>query len=247
MASSVGRDDLGRQALEVLRSRDVDVACVDRSERPTGTVHVQLDGEGKASYTFGMDTAWDRIEWSENLAGLARIAEAVCFGTLGQRSESSRQTIRRFLDEVPETCWRVFDVNLRPPFYENATILDSLERADVLKLNDDELPIVASLCGLHGSETDLLRQLAERYSYRAVALTRGADGAYLLRGHQISSHPGYPAEIVDTVGAGDAFTATLTMGLLEDQDLDRINQRACRVAAFVCSQSGATPLLTGEL
>jgi len=248
MVGAVGCDELGRRALAELKQRGVQtgaVAC-DR-KRPTGTVTVTLDPQGHASYTFAADTAWDALAWTQQLAELAAEAAAVCFGTLGQRSECSRRTIQRFVAATPPETLRLLDVNLRPPFYDDAVIHESLRLANVLKLNDDELPVVGRLCGLDGPPIELMRALAGRFELQAVAFTRGAKGAVLLRGEQLSEHPGVETQVVDTVGAGDAFAAALAIGLLENRDLDVINRQACRIAAFVCSQSGATPKLPPEL
>jgi len=244
IVSAVGRDELGQRALAELDNRHVGTRAVHRHQRrPTGTVTVSLDADGQASYEFAADTAWDALPWSEDLARLAERTLAVGFGTLGQRSKCSRETIRRFVVATPATALRVFDVNLRPPFVSDSVILESLTLSNVLKLNDEELPAVAALCDLSGSDVEVMRKLAEKFALRAVALTRGPDGAVLLRDGQISEHPGIETRVVDTVGAGDAFTAALVLGLLDGSDLGAINRSACRVAAFVCTQSGAAPQL----
>lgn len=247
MASAVGPDDLGERALQALRDHGVETAAVQQSDYPTGAVYIQLDTEGKASYEFLENTAWDHLDWSPELAALAARADAVSFGTLGQRSSRSQQTIRRFVTATAVSCLRIFDINLRPPFYADDTILESLQIANILKLNDDELPIVAKLCGLAGTDSDIMRSLAQRFDLQLVALTRGARGALLVRDEQVSDHPGVIASVIDTVGAGDAFTATLTLGLLTGLELEVINDRASRVAAFVCSQAGATPQLPNAI
>ena len=244
MVSAVGRDELGERALEELHKRNVGTCGVHRhADRATGVVTVSLDDDGHASYAFAADTAWDALPWSDDLARLAARTSAVCFGTLGQRSDCSRETIRRFVAATEPTTLRIFDVNLRPPFVSDAVILESLALANVLKLNDEELPALAALCAWTGSDVEIMQKLADRFTLRAVALTRGAAGAALLRGGQVSEHPGIETHVVDTVGAGDAYTAVLTLGLLEGRNLDAINRLACQVAAFVCSQSGATPQL----
>ena len=181
------------------------------------------------------------MEWSNELEQLAHRTDAVCFGTLGQRSEVSLATIRRFVAATRPTALRILDVNLRPPFVSDAVILDSLRLANILKLNDEELSVLARLIGLTGSPAEMLRRLADEFAFQVVALTRGVNGALLIRGDEISEHPGVAAHVVDTVGAGDAFTAALALGLLDGRDLETINRTACEVAAFVCSQSGATP------
>jgi len=247
MVSGVGRDDLGERALHALRRHGVETSAIRQGRYPTGAVHIQLDDEGKASYEFLDNTAWDHLEWSQELEELAVRTDAVCFGTLGQRSRESQQTIRRFVNATSATCLRIFDINLRPPFHADDMILESLKIANILKLNDDELPIVATLCGLAGTEREIMQSLTQRFGLQLVALTRGAHGALLVHGEQVSDHPGVATSVIDTVGAGDSFTATLTLGLLAGLDLEAINDQACRVAAFVCSQAGATPQLPPEL
>lgn len=248
MVSAVGRDDLGDRALKAFSDHAVETSAVQRNGYPTGAVYVQLDAEGKASYEFLDNTAWDHLEWSPELDDLAARTDAVCFGTLGQRRHESQLSIRRFVTTTPAvSCLRIFDVNLRPPFYADNTLLESLKIANILKLNDDELPIVAALCGISGAESEIMQSLALRFDLRLVALTRGARGALLVRGKEVSDHPGVETSVIDTVGAGDAFTAALTLGLLAELELGVINDRAARVAAFVCSQAGATPRLPNTI
>lgn len=245
---AVGDDDLGRGAIAALRSHGVgtDYVAVDPN-RPTGTVAVAADESGTARYEFAVDAAWDRMTWRDELDALAARTDAVCFGTLGQRDGRSRETIRRFVHAAPAECLRVFDVNLRPPFFDAAVVLESLELADVLKLNDDELPILATFLGISGDETELLSRIADRFQLRLVALTRGPHGAALFHEGRLHDRPGRRVEVADTVGAGDAFAAALTAGLLRRDDLDLVLERAVDVATFVCTRPGATPKLPDEL
>lgn len=248
MVSAVGTDPFGDQAVAILQERNVGTSGVQRHEnRPTGTVDVTLDEAGHASYEFAAETAWDSIPWSDDLVRLAGGVGAVCFGTLGQRSDTSRETIQRFVSATPAGALRTFDINLRPPFVTDSVVLRSLELANVVKLNEDELSVLAKLCGLSGSDQEMLRTLAQKFDLQAAALTRGPEGAVLLRGNEISVSSGVDVQVVDTVGAGDSFTAAFVVGLIRGDDLDAINDRASRVAAFVCSQSGATPALPDEL
>jgi fructokinase len=247
LVSRVGDDELGARAVASLRACGVDVEHVGNGPFPTGTVQVELDAAGKPTFEIREDAAWDHLEWSYDKEVLAAWADAVCFGTLCQRGEESRQTIRRFLSFTRLDCLRVFDVNLRQPFYDREVILDSLQRATVLKLNDDELPIIASMLHLSGTEAESMAEIGRRYDLALVALTRGSRGALLLAGGTIRECAGLPVLVVDTVGAGDAFTAALTLGWLRGRDLEEIGRHACRVAAFVCSQAGATPTLPEEL
>jgi fructokinase len=249
MVSAVGADEFGDRALDSLRQRDVECASVERDPiHPTGQVLVSLDLAGQPTYQFAADTAWDHLTWSNDLESLAQRSDAVCFGTLGQRSPTSRNTIRRFLGATPASALRVFDVNLRQRFYDAETIESSLRIASAVKLNEDELPIVAELCGMNaGTPREMLREMVSRYELRLAALTRGPHGALLVSAAEESESPAVPAIVVDTVGAGDAFTATLVFDFLRGLPLGEINARANAVASFICSQPGATAQLPDNL
>ena len=247
IVSAVGTDDLGKDALRSLQKHDVQTEQVAQLTQPTGQVHISLDDSGSASYRFAENCAWDNLQWSDQLDELARSTDAVCFGTLGQRSDVARATIQRFVRSTRAECLRVFDVNLRPPFYTDDVVRESLDIANVLKLNDDELPLVADLIGLTGSDNDLLPALADACDLSIVALTKGANGATIFRDGAISESSGFSTNVVDTVGAGDAFTATMTLGVLRGTPTDDIVRLACEVAAFVCSQTGATPPIPNHL
>jgi fructokinase len=248
MLSGVGCDDLGERGIAALESHGVDCRHVKRDPRhPTGTVTVSLSPAGDASYVFASGTAWDHLAWEPSLEGLAVRADAVCFGTLGQRSEESRRTIQRFLAAAGQAV-RVFDVNLRQDFYSPELIRESLALANVLKLNDNELPVVAAACGVSADDpVAAVHELAERHGLRLAALTRGAAGSVLVADGVVSIRPAEARVIVDTVGAGDAFTAAVVMGLLGGRPLEVMHDHAARLAAFVCGHRGATPQIPAEL
>jgi fructokinase len=241
LASSVGVDELGARALDTLREHGVDPACVARdAKHPTARVDVILDSLGRASYEFADDTAWDHMVWSDAVDSLARRCDAVCFGTLAQRSAHSRATIQRFVKTTPSGTLRMFDVNLRKAFYDADVIDQSLRLATAVKLNGEELPIVARLCAVNESNPcDAMRALMTRYSLRLVALTLGPEGAVLMTGGEESSSRAPTTAVVDTVGAGDAFTAAVVIDVLAGLPLADINAHANAVASFVCSQPGA--------
>jgi fructokinase len=249
MASAVGVDELGRDAHDTLERAGVQCGTIARDrDHDTGQVLVTLDSSGQASYRFAADSAWDHLEWSTALQSLARRCDAVCFGTLGQRSPTSRATIQRFVRTTPAGALRMFDVNLRQHFFDQATIQSSLEIASAVKLNEEELPIVAQLCEINASTPrQMLRDLMQRYDLRLAALTCGPDGALLIAGEEESTCPAVPAKVVDTVGAGDAFTATLVPDFLRRLPLAEINRHANAVASFVCSQPGAVMKLPDYL
>lgn len=248
VVSCIGNDELGKEILSSLDELQLQrqYVSVDNSH-PTGTVTVKLDEDGKPDYIIHENVAWDFIPFNSSLSVLAAQTAAVCFGSLCQRSPVSRKTIRSFLAATGADCIRVLDINLRQSYFNREIINTMLELSNVLKLNDEELAVVANLLGITGSETDILSQLAERYALRLIALTRGASGSRLYAQGEDSNHQGFPAQIADTVGAGDSFTAAMTLELLNGKNLDTINKYANRVASFVCSQSGATPKLPDSL
>lgn len=248
LVSAVGADDLGTRALQELASHHVDPSAVVRLQNPTGNVSVSVDEAGHASYVFAEGTAWDHIPWTPTLAALAARTSAVCFGSLGQRCEPSRGTIRQFVAATPATALRILDINLRPPHWTAEVLVDSLQRANVFKCNEDELEVLSGLLDLSGTEFERLDTLRRQHAWRMVALTRGGAGSLLLDGTgEVSESPSPAVEVVDTVGAGDAFTAALTLGMLRQLPLRELHHWASRVAAYVCSCRGATVHFPAEL
>jgi fructokinase len=240
---AVGQDALGQNAIDELCSRNVSIEYLQRdSSHRTGTVDVTIDDNGQATYHFAANTAWDHIEWSNRLATLANSCDAVCFGSLAQRSSISRQTIHQFLQATRFDCLRIFDVNLRQGYYSREVIEKSLELATVLKLNEDELPMVVQLLdGPSVSNEKAMRWLSETYKLSIVALTRGAAGSIVYADNVFDLQVPPKVEVVDTVGAGDAFTAALAMGLLRKHPTTEIHRSASLLAACVCCQRGAMP------
>jgi fructokinase len=247
MAGAVSDDDLGRRALGEFTARGVATEAVAVLGKPTGRVDVTVDAAGHAAYVFAPDCAWDHVPWGGALERLARETSVVCFGTLGQREATSRATIRRFLSAMPSPALRILDLNLRPPFWSPDVVRESLPLANVVKCNDNELPVVAGILGLAGSPEQILRDLVERFSLRLAALTRGARGSLLVTADgRRSDLPGAPIVVCDTVGAGDAFTAAVAIGYLAGRPLENLHAHAERVAGFVCTQRGGTPAFPAE-
>ena len=245
MLSAVGNDARGDEALAIFQGFGMDASLVQRSaDEATGSVGVRVDAAGKPGYAIQENSAWDRIAWTNALETRLAEVDAIYFGTLGQRGAVSRATIRRALS-VAETrgLLRVLDVNLRPPFYDAALIRESLAQASVLKLSDDELSEVSAACGiaLEACPETALRTLLMKFGLALVVMTRGANGALLVSADGAVEQPGIPTVVRDTVGAGDAFTAAFTLGLLRGEPHDDILRKACETASAVCAQDGAVP------
>lgn len=261
MLSAVGHDARGEQAVRILQGFGMDSALVQRiANAPTGSVSVTLDAAGKPSFAIHAGSAWDHMAWSPELEACTMASNAIYFGTLGQRGEVSRATIRRALRLAKaHGSMRVLDVNLRRPFYDAPLIRESIALANIVKLSDDELPEVADACGisweaeseqpgLHRRSTETaaeatLEALRGRCGLDVVVMTRGAKGALLVSADGVIDQPGIPTTVVDTVGAGDSFTAAFILGLLRGEPHQDILRKACETASAVCAQSGAVPTL----
>ncbi len=242
--TTIGRDARGENALAELKKRGVDIAAIAISDQfPTGYVSVVLDEEGKASYLFPDDLAWDHLLINTYAADLRQTLDAVCFGSLAQRSEYSRRVICDFLDNLKSETVKVFDINLRQDFYSRQVLENSLLRTDILKLNEEELPVLAGLLELQGPSDTWLQVLIKRYDLAMAIFSKGDKGSQLLTPDDCSEHPGIVTHVKDTIGAGDSFTAAAIIGYLQGLPLDEINEQANRVAAYVCSQQGAMPHL----
>jgi len=245
LLSAVGDDAEGREALAILERNGVDTSMIQLvTGAETGRVDVTVDAAGKPSFCIRPSAAWDRIAWTAGIEAALAGFDAVDFGTLGQRSEPSRSTIRRVLDVARDRgVLRVLDVNLRPPFDGADVINESVKRADVLKLSDDELPAVTAACGIDPDSNAIvaLQALQSRYALKLVAMTRGAAGAVLVTSTEVSEQPGIPTAVVDTVGAGDAFTASLSVGFLRGHSPATLARTACELASATCAHAGAVP------
>jgi len=247
--SRIGRDELGRQAIEILDPMPVDTSSVEvDAAHETGRVTVSIAGQ-EPIYTIHQPAAWDFFELSDEWVHLAERSDALCFGSLAQRGVKSRQTIQTLVAEASTSCIRVFDANLRAPFYSGEVVEESLELATVLKMNEGEAPLVMRLLGIEEEPTgDDLRRSAERLleefpGLEMVAVTRGARGSLLVRREEWNDHPGFPVMVADAIGAGDAFTAALVHYMLRGANLATLNEAGNRWGSWVASQAGAMPVL----
>ncbi len=264
--SRIGRDDLGRQAIDRLDPMPVETRYLEVDPaHETGRVTVSLSG-GEPHYTIHEPAAWDFLELSDEWIGLAERAHAVCFGSLAQRSRQSRQTIQSLIAQCSSDCIRIFDVNLREPFYSTEVLEESIQLATVVKMNEGEAFKIPHLLGLNAEKApdasaarpraappgrggSFLLSTAERLlsafpSLELVAITRGAEGSLLVRREEWDDHRGYSVQLADGIGAGDAFTAALAHYMLRGADLATLNEAGNRWGGWTASQSGAMPALS---
>ncbi len=245
--SAVGNDAAGDDLISELEARSLK-HLMPRVDKPTGTVEVTLDAAGVPQYDIRRDVAWDFIPMTRELRDMASACRCICFGSLAQRSEVSRATIRAVVDAMPQEALKVFDINLRQSYYGKQVVEDSLERCHILKINDEETHAVARLFNM---ETDDERQictcLMRQYGLRAVILTCGTDGSHVFHEGGVSSLPTPRVEVADTVGAGDSFTAGFCAALLAGCTIRHAHEVAVATSAYVCTRHGAMPRLPCEI
>jgi fructokinase len=259
MISSLGNDALGKEALGLIKEKGLNTALIQRNDKPTGQVKVILDKAGSASYEIAQDTAWDAIAWNEKNAEAVTAADALIIGSLAFRESGN---ILDALDEdstMAETAvnleaievlaerskFTVFDLNLRAPHYDLEIVASLMEAADMIKLNDEELELIVMAMGIEGDTLeDELKMLSAMTETPTVCVTLGSEGAMLYHKGGIHTQVGFPAKVVDTVGAGDSFLATLIFGLLSGETAEDALEVACAVGSLVAGKAGANPVVT---
>lgn len=238
--SAVGNDVLGDETLAVAATTGVCLDYVQRNSLPTSRVLVTLNEDGVPQYEIVEGVAWDAMEISSAALKLVEDASVICWGSLAQRSDKSRKSVLALLDAAPESCLKVFDINIRQHYYNTDIVEASLIRADILKLNEDELPLVAQMLDLSGSEKEIVKLLIDKYSLQCLIYTHGAEFSEVYTADGEYSHVPTPrVPVADTVGAGDSFTAVFVTSLLQGKTISESHTLAVDVSAFVCTQSGA--------
>lgn len=244
--SAIGKDSLGDEIRENLKDKKLKTV-IENVDYPTGTVQVTLDDKGIPQYEICENVAWDNIPMTEQLKKLALDTETVCFGSLAQRNSVSYNTINLFLDYLPKNSLIVFDINLRQNFYTRDLIENSLNKANILKINDEEVKIVASLFGWDElSELNVCQKIKKDYNMKLIVLTRGTEGSYVISDQEMSFKPTPKVQVADTVGAGDSFTASFVASLIKGKSIEFAHELAVQVSAYVCTQKGAMPKLPEE-
>ncbi len=244
--SAIGKDALGDEALRLLDEKKLKYV-LPVVNYPTGTVQVSLDAEGVPTYDIKQGVAWDNIPFTDDIKEIAVNCGAVCWGSLAQRSEVSRKTIYEFLDHTPEGCLKIFDINLRQNFYTPEIITESLNRCDILKINDEELVTIGRLFGFPGLDIeDKCKLILEKYHLDMLVLTCGVNGSYVFAPDVKSFQETPKVEVADTVGAGDSFTGTFCASILKGKSIQEAHELAVKVSAYVCTQNGAMPEIPAE-
>lgn len=245
--SALGEDSLGTETLEELKSKGINY-LMPLVDYPTGSVQVELDNAGVPTYDIKEGVAWDNIPFTTELEEVAKNCSCVCFGSLAQRSSVSRQTIQKFIEATPESCLKIFDINLRQNFYTKDIICNSLKQANILKINDEELVTIGRLFGYPGLDIEnKCWLLLGKYNLDMLVLTCGVNGSYVFAPNLLSFRETPKVEVADTVGAGDSFTGTFAAAILNGIAIPEAHQLAVEASAFVCTQHGAMPKFPKDL
>ena len=240
--SAIGKDLLGKEILASLEKKHLNY-LIEQTDFPTGEVKVKLDNWGVPQYEICEGVAWDNIPFTPAIENLAKQTQVVCFGSLAQRHEVSRNTIHAFLDTMPKDSLKIFDINLRLNYYTKEIVENSLKKADILKINDEEVVKIAQLFDWNAPEKEVCKHLLEKYHLDVLILTKGTEGSWVLTPKEESFLPTPKITIADTVGAGDSFTAAFIASHLHGRCLVASHQLAVEVSAYVCQQHGAMPRL----
>ena len=250
VATRVGQDESGEELGKFLAAQGLSTKLVqiDPSHQ-TGTVTVWPYDKSSTGYTFLENSAWDFLEATPDLLEAVHSAQAICLGTLGQRRPVSRHTIQQCLRSVSSDCLVVYDVNLRPPFFAKDWIAKSMSHAHIVKLNDEEVKVLSQLFDFRSQdEIRFAKRLLDDFKQlQLVCVTRGSKGCLAVTCGEVIELPGVPVDVVNTVGAGDAFTAAIIYGHLQKWPLASTLELANRFGALVAGRSGAMPVLTDEL
>jgi fructokinase len=239
--SRVGADELGRELRAFLAGKHIPTELIQTdAEHPTGVVQVVLDEKGSPSYEIVQPAAWDFIVPEAAAQSAAASATALVFGSLACRTEQTKNALLQLIEAAP---YRVFDVNLRPPFFSQGLLDELLAKASLVKMNDEELEAIAAWHGAAGDEEAKMAALKKHYALDALLVTRGPHGAILLNGDGFFAHGGFPVQVQDTIGSGDAFLGGFLSQMLAGAPPARCLEFACAAGAFVATQKGATPVL----
>jgi len=245
VVSAVGKDSLGEEIYSALEQKKLNY-LIEETDYPTGTVQVTLDSGGMPRYEISENVAWDNIPFTTEILNLAKMTRVVSFGTLAQRSKKSGGTVKKFLASMPQDSFRIFDINLRQHFYNKDIIHDSLMISNILKINDEEIAAVADLYEWEGDERQICEKLFAGYELEIIILTKGTNGSFIFTPDQVIFSPTPEVRVVDTVGAGDAFTAAFMAAYLQGAGVGGAHRLAVEVSAYVCQHQGAMPELAKQ-
>ena len=240
LISKIGKDENGVKLLSFLNQSGINTNHIQTdNDLPTSQVLVHLDENKNARFEICEPVAWDNVGITDEMKQIAKNAELIIFGTLASRNETTRDTLFHIIENTNASL--LLDVNLRPPFNRQPIVEVLLQKANMVKLNNDELVEIAAWNDISGNERELIKYISEFYNCSTVCVTRGENGAVLYTGNTFYEHPGFKVKATDTVGAGDSFLASLVSLLFQNISPGKALEYACATGAFVASKKGAVP------
>lgn len=242
VVSAIGNDELGDEIDHFFESKKMN-RILERVDFPTGTVEVKLDASGVPTYNICENVAWDNIPFNQHMIDLAKETDAICFGTLAMRNTTSYNNINHFIDLVPDNAYKIFDINIRQSYYTEELIKNSLDKCNIFKINEDEVKILMKMFDAESSdEISFCRFLIKEYNLQYLILTKGGECSIVLSHDGEFSEKKTPiVDVVDTVGAGDAFTAAFIVNIMKGESIYKAHEQAVQTSAFVCTRKGAMP------
>ncbi|MEN3324748.1 carbohydrate kinase [Mariniflexile soesokkakense] len=243
MVSAIGQGENGAKLLEYIKEVGINPSCIQvHNEYKTGKVKVMLNEKGSASYDIKYPRAWDKIRLTEINKSAVKNSDAFVFGSLAARDESSRNTLFKLIELAK---YKIFDLNLRPPYYTKELLIQLMNKADFIKFNDDELyEVSAYLDSKYRSMEQNIRFISQKTNTKHICVTKGHHGAVLLYDDKFYYNSGYLIKVIDTVGAGDSFLGSLISQLLNKVNPQQAVDFACAVGALVAQSEGANPKIS---
>ncbi|MFV0626120.1 MAG: carbohydrate kinase family protein [Alphaproteobacteria bacterium] len=238
--SAIGSDALGEEIVSELHKNKI-LAFLEKVDFPTGTVNVKLDSKGMPTYEIVEDVAWDYIPLTDKAIEIVQRADAICYGTLALRNDFSRKTILTLLSFASEKAYKYFDINLRLNYYSKELIHELLSYSNVFKINDEEMVVVKKLFGLEGTDEEICKYFIEKYKLKFLLFTAGEKYSIVYSGKEKSYLETPKVKVVDTVGAGDAFSGAFLCAIIKGMSIEKAHEYAVKVSAFVCTKQGAWP------
>lgn len=242
--SKVGDDDLGRELLEFVVERGLDVSFIQHGKTHlTGVAKANVSDSNEVTYKILQPVAWDYIETTDAMLAKNNEADAIIFGSLASRSEITFDTLKTLLLTA---SYKVFDVNMRSPYDSSEIINELMQVADFIKLNEVELATIAQRMGLSGGEEEQIKAICNAYNAEVICVTKGENGATLYKEGIFYHHPGFPITVTDTIGSGDAFLSALVYKLLSNHSPKDSLAYACALGSLVATKRGGTPKILNE-
>ena len=243
--SQVGNDSLGDKLKFLIKRTRTTTKLISTTDNfPTSEVKVMVNKKGEAKYDITYPCAWDKIKVIKLYQDAVKKSNMLIFGSLASRDEVSRKTLFNLINL---SKFNVFDVNLRPPHFSYTTLINLMKKSDFIKFNEEELEIISKKLGSNfNSINDNIMYISKKTKTKMICVSKGENGAILFINNKYYNQNGFKVKVIDTVGSGDSFLATILEGLISKKPYDLILKKACAIGAIVASKKGANPIIKDD-